>query len=242
MTQNIRTPNFSKKNKKKSVKSNQCLPIEDTKIHQKSSSLSPVKSNSQNDENQSNTKIIIEGEVLKKQPLEKLTILESKPSHSFSRKNQVSPVKFKVTCLSRKSLTDSKNMIEFVNSSSPTISKVIKPSTKELFVSIFKTNCTEFNIPLSFSILENISLFYDQFLIKLSYLNEQMMEIYSRVLCYRSSSGLSKNNFLKKIKKNSFEIALKEVDEWLSNQENKKVPILSEQVCNLYSINFNLEI
>ena len=75
---------------------------------------------------------------------------------------------------------------------SGTIPKVT--SKKDIFVSIFKNNSTEFNIPESFAV-------YDQFLSKLDYLNEQMMEIYSRVFCYKNSKRLKKSNFQKEINK-----------------------------------------
>ena len=82
---------------------------------------------------------------------------------------------------------------------SGTIPKVT--SKKDIFVSIFKNNCTEFNIPESFAVSQSILSFYDQFLSKLDYLNEQMMEIYSRVFCYKNSKRLKKSNFQKEINK-----------------------------------------
>lgn len=109
-------------------------------------------------------------------------------------------------------------------------------NNKSLFISIFKENCSNFNIPQSFANLQKTVKFFDEFLQKLDFLNDQMMLIYSRALCYRNSKGLKKNDFLIKINKKIFEKALKEIDEWMKTYEVADKSLDFENVCNLYSM------
>ncbi|ELA40950.1 uncharacterized protein VICG_01980 [Vittaforma corneae ATCC 50505] len=118
--------------------------------------------------------------------------------------------------------------------------KIMFNNRKELFYKITKENLTKFNIPPTPTILKSLEQFFTQKLSKLDFLNEQMIEIYSRVFLYRIGSKfigvkLAKTTlFSGPFKKELFRRALDEVNDWTMQEEINHNE--DESICNLYKI------
>jgi hypothetical protein len=107
-------------------------------------------------------------------------------------------------------------------------------SNKGKFQKITQENLLKFGIPPTPAIFKGADDFFEKKMLKLKYLNEQMIDIYSRVFIYKISKAQCKKSIIfgGSIKKEIFNRALQEVDDWEMPVDKRQ----NEQVCNLYKI------
>jgi hypothetical protein len=95
--------------------------------------------------------------------------------------------------------------------------------------------CNKFSVTISSSIIKRFKSFYHRFAKKLEYLDQSILNLYSKIFAYKYSNG-EKKIFMKNEKAAIFNMALKEVNEYLKNEEPiENFKEEKHSTCNLYS-------